>query len=322
MTESDGIVIKTAGLWKTFNHGQLTAVDGLDLEIKRGDIFSLLGPNGAGKSTTIRMLTTVMRPDAGDIKIGGLDTVRDREAVQNEIGVCPQEIVIFDELTAQENVEFIARMHGFPKKEAARKAHALLEHMELAERTDKAKNFSGGMKRRLNVIMALVHEPVIAFLDEPTAGLDPQARRLVWDFIRGLKETGMTVVLTTHDMVEAEAVSDYVAIIDHGQIIAQGSVDYLKEKFGSGTTLEMGFSKEKDLEQVLPHLEAIAGVSKVTRFEDHQLLVMFEGSRNDLLKIVQQRIFKLPVEIDAMNFRTNTLEDVFLHLTGRRLREE
>ncbi len=315
-------IIRVHGLRKYFNEGSIKAVDDVDLEVRRGEIFSLLGPNGAGKSTILRMLTTIMPPDAGVVEIAGYDLQRAPEQIRQEIGVCPQDIVIFDELTAEDNATFVAQVHNIPKSVAKEKASRLLEQMGIAGRTDRAKNFSGGMKRRLNVVMALVHEPKIAFLDEPTAGLDPQARRVVWDFIRGLKDVGMSVVLTTHDMAEAEAVSDHVAIIDHGKIIVYGTPEALKEEFGGDSIVEVGFTRHVNMQTVRDRLHDIAGVTKITPIEDHKLQVDFKGGLMSLVKILKRGIMEDSEQLVHLQLRPNSLEDVFLNLTGRRLRDE
>lgn len=319
MVSSENI-IRTHDLKKYY--GSIKAVDGVSIQIQKGEIFGLLGPNGAGKSTTIRMLTTVLTADEGDATIAGhsIKTRAEKYTIRQMIGVCPQEITIYNELTAEENAIFVAQMHDYSQREATKKAIALLEKMGIAGRKDKAKNFSGGMKRRLNVVMALVHEPTIAFLDEPTAGLDPQARRVVWDFIRDLKDSGMTVLLTTHDMVEADAVSDHVAIIDHGKIIANGTPDELKEQFGSGNVLEIEFHEQNQLKSTKEKIEEIDHVTKVTAFGDKKLLITFSGGLRTFMTILQRGITEESVE--AMSFRQNSLEDAFLHLTGRRLRDK
>ncbi len=318
--EKNNNIIKAYDLKKYF--GEIKAVDGVSFQIQKGEIFSLLGPNGAGKTTCIRMMTTVLTPDNGDVLIAGHSIKTDQAAIRELIGVCPQEIVIYDELKAEENATFVAQMHNIPRAEAKRKASALLEKMGIAGRKDKVKHFSGGMKRRLNLIMALVHEPKIAFLDEPTAGLDPQARRIVWDFIHGLRDAGMTVVLTTHDMVEADAVSDHIAIIDYGKIIAQGTPDELKEQFGSGNVAEIGFFEHSHLETIKETIESLSFITKITAFEDKKLLITFSGGLKNFIKVLKQGIIDHTEQVDSLRLRQSSLEDVFLHLTGRKLRDE
>ncbi len=319
LPEKTGGEIRVTGLKKHF--GEIKAVDGVDLSVKQGELFGLLGPNGAGKSTIIRILTTVLTPDNGTAFIAGLDLRKQRAEIRRFLGVCPQEIVIAETLTAEENVTFVAQMHGIPTPLAKQAASSLLSQLGIAGRKDRAKNFSGGMKRRLNLAMALVHKPKIIFLDEPTAGLDPQARRLVWDFIRDLKKTGSTVILTTHDMVEADALSDHIAIIDQGKIIAEGTPQDLKEKFGSGNILEVHFLHREDLDLVKEKLRALSFVTKVSDVNDRGLLISFTGGLKNFAATLQQGILQNINEVENISFRQNTLEDVFLHLTGRRLRE-
>jgi ABC-2 type transport system ATP-binding protein len=313
-------IITVKDLKKYF--GQINAVDGIDFEVRKGEIFSLLGPNGAGKSTTIRILTTVLTADGGTVAISGhnLTSMEGKVAIRRLIGVCPQDITIYEDLTAEENTVFVARMHDIRSEEARAKASVLLESLGLAARKDRTKNFSGGMKRRLNLAMALIHEPQIAFLDEPTAGLDPQASRIVWDIIRRLRDSGMTVVLTTHDMDEAEAVSDHVAIIDEGKIIAYGSPDELKERFGSGNVIEIGFFDQNRLDEAREKTEKLDAATKVTVFGERKLLITFSGGMKTFFKILNESIESVD-DIEHMSLRQNSLEDVFLHLTGRRLRD-
>ncbi len=318
-TASGDAIIEAKGLTKYF--GQIKAVDGIDLRVQKGELFGLLGPNGAGKSTTIRMLTTVLRPDAGEIRIDGFDLGKQRASIRKLLGVCPQEIVIAEMLSAEENVMFVAQMHDIPATAAKQAANELLAQLGIAGRKDHAKNFSGGMKRRLNLAMALVHQPRLVFLDEPTAGLDPQARRLVWDFIRDLKGKGSTIILTTHDMVEADVLSDHIAIIDQGKIIAQGTPGELKEKYGSGNNLEIQFLHQDDLTLVNDRLKTLPFVMKVTDAGERRLSISFTGGLRNFVSLLQQGMIEHIDEVENIGLRQNTLEDVFLHLTGRRLRE-
>ncbi|MFX0098449.1 MAG: ABC transporter ATP-binding protein [Candidatus Hodarchaeota archaeon] len=312
--------IEIKGLKKHF--GKIKAVDGVDLTIKKGELFSLLGPNGAGKTTLARMLTTVLTPTGGSATINGHDIGKGKDDVVKIIGVCPQEITIYDILTAEENVIFVAQMHGIPHKEAKKKAKELLKQFGIAGRKDRSKNFSGGMKRRLNLAMALVHEPEVLFLDEPTAGLDPQARRLVWDFIGGLKDLGITIVLLTHDMVEADALSDHVAIIDQGKIIAFGTPTELKEMHGSGNVLEISFKNEEDINMIKSQLQAIPSIDEWRENGNHSLYLSFKGGLKNFVNIMQHGGFEKIEEVEHMKFRQNSLEDVFLNITGRRLRDK
>ena len=221
--------IKINNLTKRF--GEVKAVNGLNLEVKSGELFGLLGPNGAGKSTAINILTGLLEPTSGSANLGGYDIQKQSEKVKELIGVCPQEIAVYPYLTGRENVEFFGSLHDMPKDKLKKIVDELLDKMGLKEDADrKIKGYSGGMKRRISLIMALVNEPEIAFLDEPTVGLDPHSRHAVWDFILEIKKKRKTIILTTHYMEEAEYLCDRVGIIDYGKLIALGTPEELKKK--------------------------------------------------------------------------------------------
>lgn len=233
-----GAAIDVQGLEKRF--GETAALQGLTLRIAEGELFGLLGPNGAGKSTTINILCGLLEPTAGTAVVGGHALPEEARAVKEMIGVCPQDLSIFPYLTGRENVLLFGDLYGVPKAELRERAGRLLDQLGLNGEADrKVKGYSGGMKRRISLATALIGDPEIAFLDEPTTGLDPQSRHAVWEFIRGFKERGRTVVLTTHYMEEAEALCDRVAIIDHGKLIALGTPAELRAQYGA-----------KDLEEV------------------------------------------------------------------------
>jgi ABC-2 type transport system ATP-binding protein len=218
----------------------VTAVDGLSLKIGKGELFGLLGPNGAGKTTALKVLCGLLEPSSGSAHVGGYDVRKDASKVKELIGVCPQDTAAYSFLSGRENVELFGNLHAMPKEKLRKNTDGLLEKMSLADDANRRfGKYSGGMKRRINLIMALVHDPDIAFLDEPTVAMDPQSRHAVWDFIRELKNRGKTIILTTHYMEEAEELCDRVGIIDHGKLIALGSPKQLKDKF-----------KAKDLEEV------------------------------------------------------------------------
>jgi ABC-2 type transport system ATP-binding protein len=209
------------------------AVNGLSLEIEKGELFGLLGPNGAGKTTVINVLCGLLEPTSGSVRVGGYDVQKEPKRVKEMIGVCVQETAVYPYLTGRENVELFGNLHAMSKERLRKNTDELLEKIGLREDARRrVGKYSGGMKRRINLIMALVHDPEIAFLDEPTVAMDPQSRHAVWDFIRELKKRGKTVILTTHYMEEAEELCDRVGIIDRGKLIALGSPDQLKEKFG------------------------------------------------------------------------------------------
>lgn len=218
----------------TKRFGDITAVDGLSLEVEKGELFGLLGPNGAGKTTTINVLCGLLEPTSGSANVGGYDVHKEPEKVKEMIGVCPQDTAVFSYLTGRENVELFGNLHAMPKEKLNKNVDELLKRMSLLEDAKRrVGKYSGGMRRRISLIMALVHDPEIAFLDEPTVGMDPQSRHAVWDFIRELKKKNKSVILTTQYMEEAEELCDRVGIIDHGKLIALGSPKQLKEKFGA-----------------------------------------------------------------------------------------
>ena len=228
--DDNAIVIK--GLVKRF--GDILAVDDLNLEIKRGELFGLLGPNGAGKSTTINILSGLLKPTEGTAYVGGYDVMKDLKKVKELIGVCPQEVAVFKFLSGKENIELFGSLHGMTKSEIKERTEELLKLANFKETSKrKAKGYSGGMARQLNLLVALVNNPKIAYLDEPTVGMDARARRKTWEFIGSLKEQNKTVILTTHYIEEAEALSDRVGIIDYGQLIALGTPKELMEKHGA-----------------------------------------------------------------------------------------
>lgn len=225
-------------------YGEITAVDHLSLEIKDEELFGLLGPNGAGKTTTINVLCGLVKPTSGTVKVAGYDIQKEVQKIHELIGVCPQDTAITGYLTGRENAELFGKLYGLPKQEIKAKVDELMKKMGLADDADRrAGNYSGGMKRRLNLAIALVHDPEILFLDEPTVGMDPQSRLAVWDFIKEVRKRARTILLTTHYIEEAEQMCDRVGIIDHGKLIALGAPKQLKEKY-----------KEKNLEDVFIQL--------------------------------------------------------------------
>jgi len=222
----------------------VTAVDGLSLVVDKGELFGLLGPNGAGKTTTINILCGLLEPTTGSVKVGGHDAQKEPNMIKELIGVSPQETAVYPQLTGRENIELFANLHTMPKEKLKRNVDELLQRLSLRDHAKrKAGKYSGGMMRRINIAMALVHDPEIAFLDEPTVGMDPQSRRAVWDFIRELRKQNKTVLLTTHYMEEAEELCDRIGIIDNGKLISLGTPQGLNEQF-----------KVKNLEEVFLQL--------------------------------------------------------------------
>jgi ABC-2 type transport system ATP-binding protein len=310
------LAIETHNLRKYY--GEIHAVDGIDLAIPKGTLFGFLGPNGAGKTTTISILSTMLPKTSGDAKVLGFDVEKEANEIRKRIGLCPQDLVIYPLLTARENVHLIAQMHGIVRADYKERTDELLGQMNLLERANSlAKTFSGGMKRRLNVLMAVIHEPELLFLDEPTAGLDPQSRRVVWDFIKGFQKKNATIILTTHYMDEADDLSDELVIIDHGKIIESGKPKDLKNRLGEGDIVEFKIAELDQRAEIVERLKKLDFV-KWANLAGKQLIKL-----NALggLKRISEIIDTVKVKMLDISVHENTLEDVFLDLTGKELRE-
>ena len=307
----DPVAIRATGLAKSF--GDRIAVAGLDLSVANGELFSMLGPNGAGKTTTIKMLCCLMRPSGGTASILGHDIGTDPIGVKQVIGVSPQETAVAPNLNAWENLALMAGLHGIAKQRAHQRAAELLEVTGLANRaTDKAKQYSGGMQRRLSIAMALVSDPQVVFLDEPTIGLDPQARRGMWEYIAGLKGS-TTVVLTTHYLEEADALADRIAVVDGGALVALGTPTELKAGISGTPVMVVEAPNVTDdaiaaLRQVYPMARR---VPEGVEIEADDVSVYEIG---DCLR-------PFGVEIRSTANKQVSLDDVFLELTGKELRE-
>ena len=302
-------LIRARGLIKRF--GDFTAVAGIDVDVRRGESFGFLGPNGAGKSSTMRMIGCVSPPTEGVLEILGLDPRRDGPRIRAKLGVCPQLDNLDVELSVRQNLTTYARFFGIPRKVAGRRADELLDFVQLAERADsKVEPLSGGMKRRLTIARALVNEPEIVLLDEPTTGLDPQARHLVWERLFRLKQQGVTLVLTTHYMDEAEQLCDRLVVMDGGRIVAEGSPRELIERYSTREVVELRFAGEGQ-EAYASKLDAVG--ERVEVLPDRILLYVADG--DEAVAEVQRRSLT-PASVLV---RRSSLEDVFLHLTGRTL---
>jgi ABC-2 type transport system ATP-binding protein len=295
-------------------YGDLMALNDFTLEVPQGSIFGLLGPNGAGKTTLIRILTTLMRQSSGDVRIEGLDPRRCGREIRALIGVVPQENSRDRYITARENLELHARLHGMEAARYRRRIDELLELMGLAGRqNDMPDTYSGGMQRRLVVARALLHEPRVLFLDEPTTGLDPQSRRAVWDYIRSIAG-GMTIFLTTHYLEEAEQLCDRIAIMDHGRLIAQGSSQELKDKLSGGTIYQIEFSDGAG-----HYADLLKEMACVKDIEVLDQSVRVELACWECLSEVVSALNGAPVR--RISLKERTLEDVFMDLTGKKVRE-
>src|SRR5215469_13881686 len=306
------VLVRAQGLTKRF--GNFTAVDGIDFDLFRGEAFGFLGPNGAGKSSAMRMLGCVSPPGGGELSILGLDPVKDGSAIRARLGVVPQEDTLDVELTVQENLLVYGRYFGLPKQLIRERTARLLDFVQLTDRAaDQVEPLSGGLKRRLTIARSLINEPDILLLDEPTTGLDPQARHVVWDRLFRLKQQGVTLILTTHYMDEAEQLGDRLVVMDGGKIVAEGSPRELIDNYSTREVLELRFPPEEH-EQAA---ERVAG-TKADRTEvlaDRILLYVQDGDA------ALDQVRRLGVEPLASLVRRSTLEDVFLRLTGRRLED-
>lgn len=304
-------IIEVKNLTKKFN--DLTAVDHVSFEVKKGEIFGFLGPNGAGKTTTINILSTILSPTEGTASINKFDVLTQKNEVRKSIGIVFQDPSLDDRLTAEENLRFHARLYGVTKKDYQKRVKEVLGLVDLWERRNEViKNFSGGMKRRLEIARGLIHYPAVLFLDEPTIGLDPQTRTHLWSYILKLKtEKEMTIFMTTHYMNEAEN-CDRIAIIDHGKIIALDTPDNLKTKVG-GDVIRMKASDKSSLKKELEERY------KVEVKEENGAL-RIEVTNGD--QFLPRLLGGLSAKIDAIELRKPTLDDVFLHFTGRAIREE
>jgi lipooligosaccharide transport system ATP-binding protein len=311
MTDPD-VLIHARGLTKRF--GKFTAVDGIDFDLRRGEAFGFLGPNGAGKSSTMRMIGCVSPPSGGELTILGLDPVADGPAIRARLGVVPQEDTLDVELTVRENLLIYGRYHGLKRSVISERTASLLDFVQLTERAkDQVEPLSGGMKRRLTIARSLINEPEILLLDEPTTGLDPQARHLVWDRLYRLKQQGVTLVLTTHYMDEAEQLCDRLVVMDGGRIAAEGSPRELIATYSTAEVLELRFG-------VSEHEQAAEKVANVPADRTEVLAdrILVYASDGD---VALAEVRALGLEPLTSLVRRSTLEDVFLRLTGRRLED-
>ncbi|AFK22964.1 ATP-binding cassette domain-containing protein [Pyrococcus sp. ST04] len=299
-------------------YGDFTAVKGISFKVKKGEIFAFLGPNGAGKTTTVHVLTTLLKPTSGRATVAGHDVVEEPMEVRKKIGIVFQDPSVDRELTAYENMYIHGRIYGLGGKELKEKIEKLLKFVELWQFKNRpVKYFSGGMQRRLEIARALLHEPEILFLDEPTIGLDPQTRAHIWDYIRTMKEEhDMTIFLTTHYMDEAEQLADRIAIIDHGKIIAEGTAEELKKLVGNDIIYLRLESPKEDLKCL--KADFIRGCKLLP---DGRVRIDVENATEALPKLFELAQ-KSGVKILEVTYHRPTLNDVFLHLTGREIRDE
>jgi len=299
------------GLVKRF--GETTALAGVDLAVRTGTVLGLLGPNGAGKTTTVRVLATLLQPDAGRATVGGYDVLRDAHRVRQLIGLTGQYASVDEALTGTENLLLIGRLLGVPRPQAKARARELLARFDLTDAADRAaKTYSGGMRRRLDLAASLVGRPRMLYLDEPTAGLDPRSRLELWDLVRGLVADGVTVLLTTQYLEEADELADEIAVIDHGRVIASGAPDELKAKTGA-QWIEVRPADAADL----PTVVSVVGELTATAPEVDGQLVTAPVQDPALLPAAVRRLDDAGVVIGELALRSSSLNEVFLSLTGR-----
>jgi ABC-2 type transport system ATP-binding protein len=302
----------------TKKYGDFLAVNDLNLKIKKGEVFGFLGPNGAGKTTSISMMVGLLRPSSGKILINGKEV---KNTDKETIGICPQELVLWENLTCYESLKLIGDMYEVPKDVLNQRIEKLLKDLFLTDKADTVvSNLSGGMKRRLNLALAVIHEPEIVLLDEPSEGLDPQSRRVLWNYIQSLRDKeGKTVILTTHLMDEADRLSDRVAIIDHGQLLKLDTPKNLKKEVGEGDIIEITLSDSNDNEEVINYLKGFDDIISVIELEG-KINLRALNAVGKLPKIIGT-LEESNISIDDLAIRQNTLEDVFIELTGTGLRE-
>jgi ABC-2 type transport system ATP-binding protein len=308
-------LLRVERLSKAF--GTIRAVDSVSFEVRPGEIYGLLGPNGAGKTTTISMISGLLKPDSGEVFVADAAFWSDPQKAKRIMGVVPQELAIYDELTGRENLEFWGRMAGLSSRDAKARAVELLNALTLTDRADDAvKNYSGGMKRRINLGCALSHRPKLLLLDEPTVGIDPQARLNILEFIRQLRESGTGILYTTHYLEEAETLCQRIGIIDHGRLLAEGTLGELQDRLGGDRV----FVLEADFKNSGPETwEGFDRRFRVIQKTEKQLVVAAVGARDpsECLK----ELLALPVRVENVTLKRPSLNDVFLQLTGRDLRE-
>jgi len=313
---ADAYALQAQGLTKRY--GGLIAVDDLTLHIYKGEIFGFLGPNGAGKTTAINMIIGLLSPTRGTVLINGRDRAN---APKRSLGICPQELVLWEQLTCTENLKVVGDMYDLPAAVTVARTRSLLADLALSEKANtRVSQLSGGMKRRLNVALAVIHDPDIVLLDEPSAGLDPQSRLWLWDFIRSLKiNEGKTIVLTTQAMEEADALSDRIAIIDHGKLLQLDTPGNLKKTVGSGDVIEMQLAEPELSETIMADLRSISGILEISDTDGKLKIRALDAVK--LLPEILKRVDTTRTRISDIAIRENTLEDVFIYLTGRGLRE-
>ena len=311
-------ILEIKNIAKAF--GSTRAVDGVSFQVEPGEIYGLLGPNGAGKTTTISMLSCLLEPSGGDAQVGGHSVTRDPMAVKHMIGVVPQDLALYETLTANQNLLFWGRMYGMNSTELKQRIVEVLEQVGLTDRANsRVETYSGGMKRRLNIAVGLLHRPELVFMDEPTVGIDPQSRRSILDMVKALQAQGMTVLYTTHYMEEAAELSDRVGIIDHGQLIALGTQEELTQLVGQQEVLRLHFASDVPVEQTAQLFSELDEVLNSTAVNGAVALTVAQAE--EALPAVVTKTQAAGLRLQSIDIEQPNLESVFLHLTGRALRD-
>jgi ABC-2 type transport system ATP-binding protein len=308
-------MIEAKKLVKIYN-GNIKAVDGIDLSIEKGEIYGFLGPNGAGKTTTVKMLTTLLKPTSGYASINGLDVVKEQEKVRKIIGLVPQDLSVDDDLKGIENLELQASFYGIGKEEARKKAKELLELVDLYHARDRyVSTYSGGMRKRLDLVSGLIHEPEVLFLDEPTLGLDVQTRTKMWEYIENLrKNLGITIFITTHYLEEADRLCDRIGIIDKGRIMVEGRPEELKNSVG----FDLIYILSERPEEIKKYLDNAINIEIL---EDGTIRFSVHNSE-EYIPLLLQKIYQAGIKIKRLSIQKPSLDTVFLKYTGREMRED
>ncbi len=314
------LIVEVKDLVKQYPGAAEPAVKGLSFGVLQGEVFSLLGPNGAGKTTTLSMLACLLEPTAGELFVAGHAVRTEAQAVKRAIGVVPQDVALYPTLSARENLRFWGQMYGLGGAELRRRTEEALETVGLRDRAnDRVEKYSGGMKRRINIAAGLLHQPKVVLMDEPTVGIDPQSRRNILEMVKALNAQGMTVLYTTHYMEEAQELSHRIGIIDHGSLIALGTLAELTRLVGQSDEVELHIAAEETKPELLQALAAVEGVRQVAAL-DHTVRLMAQDGNATLPSLITVAN-RQGVRVTSVSIKEPNLEAVFLHLTGRALRD-
>ena len=301
------------------NFGNIQAVDGINLEIKEGEIVGLLGPNGAGKSTTISMISTLYKPTSGQLFFDGKDIIKEPKWIKPHLGYVPQEIALYDSLSGFENLKYFGGLYGLSGTELKKRISAVSEIIGIDDRLkDKVSQYSGGMKRRINIGVALLHQPKLIIMDEPTVGIDPQSRNHILETVKRLNQEGMTVIYTSHYMEEVEAICKNVYIMDHGKVIAEGTQDALIEQSQSHTSIRLKFDKEAA--SYMSDIKQISHVMAINKESENEISLLVSGNGNSQKEVIHA-VMGMDLGLVSFDVTKPNLEQVFLKLTGRGLRD-